>query len=132
MSLLTFEPRFFKIRALKRMLGIRSIMGSEGVVVTYNQLMKSSAAFKYVFVFDENSIEVPSLISYCNYFGVDLLKLLKEEVAEVRSIIGHAQIVGIPCKLARNLPHDLRCQLEEALRSCIEIALDISKIDLGN
>lgn len=132
MSLLKFEPKFFKIRALKGRLGIRSIMENEGVVVTYNQLMKSGAAFRYVFIFDENSIEVPSLISYCNYFGVELFKLQKEEAAEVRSAIGYAQMVCIPCKLAQGLPHDLRRRLEEAGRSCTEIAQDISRIDLGS
>lgn len=131
MSLLTFEPKFFKIREMKRKLGIRSIMESEGVVVTYNQLMKSSATFSHIFIFDENSIEVPSLVSYCNYFGVELFKLLEEEVDEVRGVVAHAQMVCITSKAAQDLPSGFQERLGDAVKSCTEIAQDVSRIDLG-
>lgn len=133
MGLLKFEPKFFKVRELKSKLGINSILkNSEGVVVTYNQLMKSKAVFKFIFIFDEASIEVPSLILYCNHFGVEIFKLLEEEVSEIREVVKHAQMVGIPKDLALGLPHKFEQSLSEAGRDCAEIALDLLQIDLGS
>lgn len=133
MSLLKFEPKFFKVKQLKDRIGIKSILeDAEGVVVTYNQLMKSEAAFKFIFIFDEAAIEVPSLISYCNYFDVELFKLLEEEAAEVKSVVKYAQMVCIPACLTLDLPRSFMQTLSEAGQNCAEIAQDISKMDLSS
>ncbi|ELA41646.1 uncharacterized protein VICG_01279 [Vittaforma corneae ATCC 50505] len=91
-----FEPQFFKITELKEKVGMVQLIENTKVPVTFNQLMKSEDAFTHIFVFDEKSIEVPSLIAFCRYFKIELYKLCPDDIREMKSKIKHSQIVCIP------------------------------------
>lgn len=95
----SFDPSFFKLVKLNRPIGITKLIENNRIPVTFNQLMKTTAKFSYIFIFDENSIEIPMLISFCRYFEIKLCKLSQEDVNEVKKIIKHARMVCIPCSV---------------------------------
>lgn len=91
-----FEPQFFKIAELKEKIHIAQFIENTKVPVTFNQLMKSEDSFAHIFIFDEKSIEVPSLVAFCHYFNIKLHKLCSDDIREMKNKIKHSQMVCIP------------------------------------
>lgn len=121
-----YTPQFFKITELQTRLCIADLLADHRAMVTYNQLMKSEDSIKYIMVFDEKDVEIPCLVAYSRHFGICLLKLSSEEVAEVQGAIKHARMVCIPAEteLCKIIDKKL-----EHIKST-EIAIDLSKAGL--
>lgn len=91
-----FESNFFKILEVKEKLNLAKILENTQIPVTFNQLMKSNSKFSYIFIFDEKSIEIPTIISFCNYFSIKLYKAHIDDIKEMKNLIKYSQMVCIP------------------------------------
>lgn len=102
MQNVTIEPNLFKIKQLQQKIGLAEILKNgpkDEVIVTFNQLMKRNDKIEFIFIFDENSIEIFPLISYCNYFNIQMYKLDEEETKEIKEVIKYTQMVCITSNL---------------------------------
>ncbi len=131
MAMLTFEPRFFKVLELKKKINIANLFNktteNAKMPVTFNQLMKSKDEFSYIFIFDEKSIEIPSLVSFCNYFHIKLFKLCSEDIKEMKNIINYSQMVCVPVKLSEEIENEIKGEenikdISENLQKILNIA----------
>lgn len=91
-----FVPDYFKIVKLNKKMNLLEIIQNTKLPLTFNQLMKFENEIAIVFIFDENSIEVPCLFSFCNYFKIKIFAVSQSDVNEVKSVIKHAQMICIP------------------------------------
>lgn len=129
MNEIKLEPNFFKIKQLKEKIGLKGILASQkDIIVTFNQLMKRNEHPKYIFIFDEKSIETYCLVTYCNYFNIEMYKLAEDEILEVKSLIKYAQIVCISKSMTENKHFRIP---ETASNDCVDIFNEISNIDLN-
>lgn len=121
-----FKAEFFKISALTDTLNLHKLLSNHKVLVTYNQLMKAEFPIGYVFIFDENEVEVPSLIAYCGHFAIPLYKMCKEEVSEIQSSIKHAKMLAVEAN------SDICSIIENQIKrdKVYEISLDLQKIEI--
>jgi hypothetical protein len=136
-----FTPDYFKIRKLSQKINIsRAINASLAesanntseqrnikILYTFNQLMKYNGEIAYVFVFDENSIEIPCLMSFCKYFKISLFVLNSQDISEIKNEIKFATMVCIPKDL--NLETEFIKGIENEM---VEIEHSFCKIALNN
>lgn len=86
---------FLCVQELKSKINAVELASDDKCVFTYNQLMKSDRDFKYIFIFDEYSVEVPSLVSFSNHFKISIAKLSSEDVLEIKKKVKYAQLLAI-------------------------------------
>lgn len=91
-----FTPEYFKIKKLNKKTNIWSYVKNCKIPLTFNQLMKFEGPVDTIFIFNENSIEVPCLLSFCHYFKIKIFILNHEDINEIKSEIKHAQMICIP------------------------------------
>lgn len=96
MGLSALSPQFFNIPEIKDTLNISKDIENSKLPVTFNQLMKSDSKFEFIFIFDETSVEIPLLISFCHYSKVKLYKVSKSDATAVKAAIKHAQMLCVP------------------------------------
>ncbi|KAM0679555.1 hypothetical protein GINT2_002183 [Glugoides intestinalis] len=92
----SLSPQFFKVLEIADTLDISKLINKEEIPVTFNQLMKSKAKFECILIFDETSVEIPLLISFCHYSKIKLYKVCKSDVNTVKASMKHAQMLCIP------------------------------------
>ena len=91
-----FVPDYFKIPKLNKKINILESIKNMKLLLTFNQLMKFEGEVAMILIFDEDSIEIPTLLSYCNYFKIKIFVLDQQDIKEIKSQIKHAQMVCIP------------------------------------
>lgn len=100
-----FIPQYFKIEKLSKKISLLETIKNLKIPLTYNQLMKFDGKIDLIFIFDEKSIEIPSLLSFCHYFKIKIFILGDEDINEIKLEIKHAQMVCIPngCSLIKSI-----------------------------
>lgn len=122
MSRGNFTPEYFKIKELKESTGVINLMKKHKIPVTFNQMMKTEAEILYIFVFDDNSVEIPLLLTFCHYFKIKMFKLCKSEIKEIKEMVKHSQLVCITkdCPGIEDFESSFRNLVE---KECVEKSL---------
>lgn len=92
----SFTPDYFKIQKINGKIHLFEAIKDENLPLTFNQLMKYDGAIETVFIFNEDAVEVPALLSYCHYFKVKIFLLATEDIKDIKSEIKFAQMMCIP------------------------------------
>ena len=91
-----FIPEYFKIKKISKKINILKSISNLKIPFTFNQLMKFNEDISVIFIFNENSIEIPCLLSFCKYFKISLFLLNSEDINEIKSEINYSTMVCVP------------------------------------
>lgn len=98
MAIKEFKSKFFSIQKITKNLNLYQFLNcnqentQEKDIITYNQLMKADEKIKYIFVFDENAIEIPSLVTYARHFNINIFRISDQDIKNIQNIFKHARI----------------------------------------
>lgn len=119
-----FAGKFFRIEEIPEKIHIAGLLADHKVLVTYNQLMKSSGRMGYILLFNDTDIEIPSLVTYSRHFGVRLVKICRDDVVDVQRMIKHARMICVPDDSG------LKTILDKKIEGTNDIPVDLSRIAL--
>ncbi|KAI4291844.1 hypothetical protein PAPHI01_1118 [Pancytospora philotis] len=119
-----FTSELFRLDEASEHLGLASLIPRHRALVTYNQLMKCEQKVRYVFIFDAQAVEVPSLILFCLYFKIALVKLPAAELLSIQQTVKHARMVCV-------IENTELCSIVEAKMKSVKVSsasVDLLKV----